>query len=152
MGELQLICKGKQELPFVREQINQFIKQAMPDDYILLEIAVNEAINNAMRYGNKRIPHSVNIRLNSTGKRLMVRVKDEGEGFGGNEQLLKLSCAPHPTHEQLYKESGRGLYIMKAVTDYIKYNQKGNEVMLVKYIGTCQKQVSTSCRPLVAKR
>ncbi|WCN38363.1 ATP-binding protein [Aneurinibacillus uraniidurans] len=150
MRELQLVCIRKQELPFIREQIRIFIQETVTDDNILLEIAVNEAINNAMRYGNRGEHRAVTIRLHSTGKRLMVRVRDEGEGFEGNERLQRLSYAHYSTSEELYKESGRGLYIMKKVTDYIKYNQKGNEVMLVKYTDSCRKSVSVRNDALVA--
>ncbi|BAU26798.1 anti-sigma regulatory factor (Ser/Thr protein kinase) [Aneurinibacillus soli] len=150
MRELQLVCIKKQELPFIREQISTFIRETVPDDSVLLEIAVNEAINNAMRYGNRGEPRSVTIRLHSTGKRLVVRVRDDGEGFKGNERLQKLSYAYYSTHEELYKESGRGLYIMKTVTDYIKYNEKGNEVMLVKYTDSCRKSSSVIDCSLVA--
>lgn len=150
MRELQLVCIRKQELPLIREQIRTFIQETVMDDNTLLEIAINEAINNAIRYGNKGEHWSVTIRLHTTGKRLVVRVRDEGEGFEGNERLQRLSYMQYATPEELYKESGRGLYIMKKVTDYIKYNQKGNEVMLVKYTDSCRKPVSVSNGSLVA--
>jgi anti-sigma regulatory factor (Ser/Thr protein kinase) len=55
-----------------------------------------------------------------------VVVRDEGPGFD-------LSCIPDPTDLSLLERPhGRGILLMRTFVDEVEFNEKGNEVTLVK--------------------
>jgi serine/threonine-protein kinase RsbW len=57
---------------------------------------------------------------------LTIKIKDEGKGFDP-------SIVPDPTDsENLLKDSGRGIYLMKVYMDGLTYNQtpEGTEIIL----------------------
>lgn len=67
---------------------------------------------------------TVNARLTPAEAQFVIR--DEGPGFN-------VASVPDPTlSENLEKPSGRGLLLMRAFLDEVRYNAKGNEVTLVK--------------------
>ena len=80
--------------------------------FINFQIAVSEALINAIVHGNKESAEKrVLVDIYENEESLEVVVKDEGEGFNQNK-------LPDPTEtENLNKESGRGVYIMKMLTD-----------------------------------
>jgi len=94
-------------------------------------IAASEAIANAVIHGNHNDPEkyvSVDVRIN--GKKLTVKVSDEGVGFSP-------TTIPNPLNgENRMKTSGRGVYLMKATMDEVNFNQsrKGLEVELIKFL------------------
>ena len=60
-------------------------------------------------------------------KNIIIKVRDEGDGFDP-------SSIPDPTEPQnLLKDSGRGVYLMKVYMDDLKYNAtpNGMETVLV---------------------
>jgi len=94
-----------------------------------LAIAVTEAVNNAILHGNKQDKDkTVTIKFQLEGKKLVVRIKDQGPGFNPGEVSDPL--AP----ENLLKESGRGIFILSSLMDEVKYefDDKGTEIILVK--------------------
>ncbi|MCJ7813625.1 ATP-binding protein [bacterium] len=82
-----------------------------------LSIAVTEAVGNAIVHGNKKNIHkNVNIIFKLTKNQVSVSVKDEGEGF--NPEKLD-----NPLKDQnIMKESGRGIFILKALTDDVTFS------------------------------
>jgi CheY-like chemotaxis protein len=93
-----------------------------------LKLALVEAITNAMEHG-----HHWNAQLNLTLEaemspdRLLVSVEDQGPGF-------RLDTLPDPTSEShLLSERGRGVFLMRAIMDEVRFNRTGNKVTLVKY-------------------
>lgn len=91
-------------------------------------LAVTEATTNAMIHGNKKIAEKkVTINAELTESTLTVTVKDEGMGFDPAK-------IPDPTEpENLLKDSGRGLYLMRYHASELKYNitPQGTETILV---------------------
>lgn len=90
-------------------------------------IAVTEAVNNAMHHGNKN-DETKSIYLSCeqlpTGS-LAFHVKDEGNGFD-------YDGLPDPTlPENLEKENGRGVFLMKHLADEITFSEKGKMVELI---------------------
>lgn len=92
-----------------------------------LLLAVTEATTNAIKHGNKNdINKNVNIDVNVLDDQLIISVKDEGSGFKPEE-------VPDPTHpDNLLKDSGRGLYLMKIYMDEVSFNvsPQGTETIL----------------------
>ena len=93
-----------------------------------LILSINEATTNAMLHGNKgQIEKKVKIAISVNNSKIKAVIKDEGKGFDPTK-------VPNPTRpENLFKESGRGLYIMKTCTDIMNYNftSEGTELILI---------------------
>ncbi len=98
------------------------------EKFINFQIASSEAIVNAIVHGNKQNPEKkVFVEIITDENKLELRIKDEGEGF----DMAKL---PDPTDESnLYKESGRGIFIIKSLLDefYIDSSSEGTSMVLV---------------------
>ncbi|MCI0485474.1 MAG: ATP-binding protein [Blastocatellia bacterium] len=90
-------------------------------------IALDEAIVNAIKHGNKCNPRkAVHIvaELSSDGARFTIT--DEGPGFAANE-------VPDPTEpSRLLKPSGRGLLLINHIMDEVCYNKCGNQIQMFK--------------------
>ena len=87
-------------------------------------VAVTEAINNSIYHGNKE-DQSKKIYLDFEMKneyRLLVRVKDEGEGFDPD------SLADPTAPENLENIGGRGVFLMQHLADEIKFTDEGRVV------------------------
>ncbi|MEO6693736.1 MAG: ATP-binding protein [Ignavibacteria bacterium] len=96
--------------------------------FINLQIACSEALINAIVHGNKEDENKkVYTEIEYDTENLTVRIKDEGGGF----DIKKL---PDPTSdENILKESGRGIYIMKSLVDEFECHSAagGTEFTLV---------------------
>ena len=114
----------------VEEFINYFSKDLGLDDDKLsaLLLAVTEATTNAIIHGNKSDKNKlVKILAKVIDGKLNVIVKDEGVGF-------QPESVPDPTDpENLLKDSGRGLYLMRVYMDDLRYNitPEGTETILI---------------------
>jgi len=108
------------------EQANRNFNLAM-ERIINLQIACSEALINAIVHGNKEDENKkVYTEIAYDATILTVRIKDEGNGF----DIHKL---PDPTsNENILKESGRGVYIIKSLVDEFICNSsdKGTEFIL----------------------
>ncbi len=96
-----------------------------------ISIAVTEAVNNAIKHGNKEdSTKSIKIVFEVETDRIKIRIKDEGKGF----QLEKVKDPRK--NENLLKDDGRGILIMKALMDEVKVlsGSDGNVLQLVKNI------------------
>ncbi|MBP7937402.1 MAG: ATP-binding protein [Phycisphaerae bacterium] len=92
-----------------------------------IRLALEEAIVNAHKHGHrgdttKRITISYDI----DSQRAVVRVRDEGPGFDP-------AAVPDPTNpDRIALPCGRGIMLMRAYLDAVTFNDRGNEVQLVK--------------------
>lgn len=113
----------------VEEFINYFAKDLGLDDEKLngLLLSITEATTNAIVHGNKGDrKKNVFIDVDATDSTLTIVVRDEGIGFDP-------SVVPDPTHpDNLLKDSGRGLYLMRVYMDELHYNltPTGTETIL----------------------
>ena len=85
-----------------------------------ISTALIEACSNAIEHGNKfGKDKRVKVVMGFNGASMTARVYDEGDGFDYDELLNR--AAPDPMSER-----GRGLVIMRAFTDDLKfsYNKK----------------------------
>ncbi|MCL2328403.1 MAG: ATP-binding protein [Bacteroidetes bacterium] len=95
------------------------------DMYANIVVALIEAVKNAIIHGNKSNENSsIIIDYTVTPTYLEFQVSDSGEGF-------KQEKVPNPTApENIEKEGGRGVYLMKKLASQCEYNEKGNAVRL----------------------
>ena len=95
--------------------------------YYNLIITVTEAVNNAIIHGNKLdINKHVLVKVDCNNKILKVSVKDQGNGFDLNRVNNPL------LPENLLKESGRGIFIIRRIADNVEFNFsiEGTELVL----------------------
>lgn len=88
-------------------------------------IAVTEAVNNAIQHGNElQRDLFVNVAVGDKKEEFCFNIEDEGKGFN-------FSDLPDPTApENILKESGRGIFLMKNLADEVVYNDVGNSVII----------------------
>ena len=114
----------------LRDFINNFIRSALNDNSTTMVVAFNEAINNDLE-NNNLSSNEVCIKLNILkGRRLIIRIKHSGNTFNGNDYLKKV----HSYDLNYDAENGRGIFIMKNLTDYMTYNKNGTELLLMKKV------------------
>jgi len=81
-----------------------------------LAIAVTEAVGNAIIHGNGSDPEKrVRITFSVAAGFLTIEVSDEGRGF--DPAVLSDPLLP----ENLMKESGRGIFILKSLMDRVDF-------------------------------
>jgi len=101
-----------------------------------VDVAVREAIANAIKHGNAQDPEKqVHIDLFLENGNLVVRVGDEGTGFDPTQ--IHDPLAP----ENLLRPNGRGIFYMKSFMDEIHYGARpggGTVVTLRKRITRAQ--------------
>lgn len=100
-------------------------KTISQDCYGNMLIALTEAVNNAIVHGNKNdISKKVHLELETTDDEILFTISDEGKGFDYNK-------VPDPTlPENIYKTSGRGVFLMKNLADNIVFDENGTSIKL----------------------
>jgi serine/threonine-protein kinase RsbW len=113
----------------VEEFVNYFCVELKIDQEKLpgLLLSVTEATTNAIIHGNKCAKDKV-VKIDAWEEDgiLYIKIKDQGKGFDPAK-------VPDPTiPENLLKDSGRGLYLMRIYMKELKYNitPEGTETIL----------------------
>jgi serine/threonine-protein kinase RsbW len=84
-----------------------------------VDVAVREAIANAIKHGNLQNPEKkVHVDLSLEGDELVIQVGDEGPGF--DPAQIHDPLAP----ENLLRPNGRGIFYMKSFMDEIHYGTR----------------------------
>lgn len=93
-----------------------------------VRLAVHEALMNAIVHGNRRDPNKyvrLSVRIEE-GRQLTITVEDSGCGF----DPAKL---PDPTTgENIYRECGRGVYLIQRLMDEVEYSFKDGTVLTMR--------------------
>ncbi len=95
------------------------------DSYGNILIAVTEAVNNAIQHGNEfDTKLFVDVAVGDQPTEFCFNVKDQGKGFD-------FSNLPDPTApENIMKENGRGIFLMKSLSDNVEFEDFGSSVSL----------------------
>lgn len=90
-----------------------------------VRLALEEALTNAVRHGNKEDPRRrVTLQCEIGEREALIDVEDEGEGFDPN-------AVPDPTAaENLDIPSGRGLMLMRSFMAEVTVHPPGNRVTM----------------------
>ena len=101
------------------------------DIYGNIMIAVTEAVNNAIKHGNSgNSTKSVSLSLHLNENLLRFTISDEGGGFD-------YESLPDPTApENLEKPGGRGIFLMKHLSDEVEFKEGGKVVELSFYMNS----------------
>jgi serine/threonine-protein kinase RsbW len=115
--------------PFV-DQLMRFIARYrdVEESKFEIELALREALVNAIIHGNQEdIRKRVNVTCRcTTDAEVSITVEDEGQGF--EDTTVADPTAP----ENLQSSHGRGIYLMKAFMDEVRFEQGGAMVVLPK--------------------
>ena len=122
----------KNNLKAARSVTEQVLEKARTrgyrdDDLFAIKLAMEEALINAVKHGNGNDPaRSVCVEFDVDPCRTEIRITDEGDGF-------RPTALPDPTAEEnIRKPNGRGVMLIRAYMDSIKFNDKGNSIYMVK--------------------
>ncbi len=130
---MQVSSKWHCELPATLDAIEQFCSNfqswravactgldSFAADLLLREVLINSVLHGSAGDPRKRISCS----LRAKPDRLIIAVRDEGEGFDWRAAWHRRSD-PADTH-------GRGIQILRQYASLVRFNRKGNSVTLVK--------------------
>ncbi len=131
----------------VADRIQEFVMHLdadLPEDVReSIAQAFRELLSNAIEWGGRLDPtQSVRISCLRTKRLRMYRIADPGDGFDIDQ--LSHAAVSNPADDPLeharireekgLRPGGLGLLMSKALVDEVIYNQKRNEVVLVKYL------------------
>ncbi|MEC8553872.1 MAG: ATP-binding protein [Planctomycetota bacterium] len=136
MGENQWTWKLAKTIPSSTDVGHEVIEQLLTalteaawegSDLFHVQMAAEEAMVNAVTHGNKKsVDKSVEIEFRVSPECVELRFRDEGEGFSPDE-------IPDPTDdEHLADVHGRGVFLIRRMMTEVTYNDRGNEVTMVK--------------------
>jgi serine/threonine-protein kinase RsbW len=93
------------------------------DVYGNILIAVTEGVNNAIIHGNKLDASlTVHVGVHNNEEWVCFSITDHGTGFDPE-------AIPDPTApENLLKENGRGIFLMKNLADEVSFEENGTVV------------------------
>lgn len=93
------------------------------DYYGNVLIAVTEAVNNAIQHGNKENDRlKVIVKVGENSHDFCFAIKDFGQGF--DPTSLVDPTAP----ENIEKEDGRGIFLMKSLAEAVEFSENGTLV------------------------
>jgi len=123
--EILMIQSDQSELKKVEYFLDDiFTKNNLSKKYFnKLYLCVSEAVINAIKHGNRNdLNKKVIVKIDCSLHEIEVLIEDEGDGFDRNK-------LQNPTDkENIRKESGRGIFIIKKLTECINFNEKGNSI------------------------
>ena len=99
------------------------------DMYGNIMISVTECISNAIIHGNQsNAAKMVHLELQMQPGLLICSIEDEGSGFD-------FSNLPDPTEpENIEKLGGRGIFLMRNLSDDVKFEENGKKTILSFYL------------------
>lgn len=129
------------------ERVLRFVEEMIDlpeDEKHAVGSALRELLMNAIEYGGKFDPQQyVELSYLRTKRSVACKVKDPGEGFSFDE--VHHAAVANPSYDPLrhvnYREAERlrpggfGILLSRNMADELIYNEKGNEVLLIKYVG-----------------
>jgi serine/threonine-protein kinase RsbW len=92
-------------------------------DVFAVELALEEALTNAVKHGNNSEPSkSVRFDCKLHENKIYARIEDEGSGFD------PYSLADPREQENQMIESGRGVLLIKHFVTKVEWNDRGNVI------------------------
>jgi anti-sigma regulatory factor (Ser/Thr protein kinase) len=112
---------------YVRQLFDQFGLDV--ELYPNILISLTEAVNNAVQHGNcYDVTKHVRVCTEKYGRYVHCEISDEGRGFDPN-------VLPDPTApENVEKPGGRGVFLMRQLSDSISFKDNGRTVELKFYL------------------
>jgi len=113
------------QLYLVEEFVKHIFLEYALDNRLFIKvlICVNEATVNSISHGNQYDTNKkITISYEYREQTLFFRIKDQGDGFDFDH-------IPDPTtKENIMKETGRGIYLLKHLAREITFKEKGRVI------------------------
>ena len=128
MRNVVQIASIQENLREIEKLIDEFneIEELDESLYGKVMLATIEAANNAIVHGNKLDPEKkVKVEIIKRRERIEVYVEDQGNGF----DYMRI---PDPTApENIENIHGRGVFLMKQLSDEVNFYKNGNKVQIL---------------------
>ena len=117
--------------PFVDKLMPLIVKcHCIPGNERDVEVALREALANAIIHGNHKDPRKhIHVSCRCELDEVSISVRDEGNGFDLNE------IADPTSPENIKSDHGRGIFMMKALMDEVRFEGAGTVVQMRKSAG-----------------
>ena len=129
--ELNLVIRASpKSIPTVSEGVRQLLQgKGWSDEELMpVELALDEALANAIRHGCKGDPTKhvqCVVSVDAKGE-IVIVVRDPGPGFD-------VAAVPNPLEGQnVLKSSGRGVFLINQLMDRVEFGDGGREVWMQK--------------------
>jgi serine/threonine-protein kinase RsbW len=126
METLEFASKGE-NITIIERLVDDLCERhhIQEEHYGNILIALTEAVNNAIYHGNKQDPDKkVIVKYQADEDEFQFIVEDEGPGFD-------FENVPDPTSpENIEKPNGRGVFLMRHLSDEIGFDDDGRIVQL----------------------
>jgi serine/threonine-protein kinase RsbW len=115
------ISELKKVEKFIQDIIHEY--NLNPKYFNKIYLCVSEAVINSIKHGNKNNKQKkVSIGVDCKNQVLELKIEDEGKGF-------EIGKVEDPTLQNNIKnESGRGIFIIKNMSNKLEFNKKGNRI------------------------
>jgi serine/threonine-protein kinase RsbW len=126
METLEFASKGE-NITIIERLVDDLCERhhIQEEHYGNILIALTEAVNNAIYHGNKQDPDKkVIVKYHADEDEFQFIIEDEGPGFD-------FENVPDPTSpENIEKPNGRGVFLMRHLSDEIGFDDDGRIVQL----------------------
>ncbi len=126
METLEFASKGE-NITIIERLVDDLCERhhIQEEHYGNILIALTEAVNNAIYHGNKQDPDKkVIVKYHADEDEFRFIIEDEGPGFD-------FENVPDPTSpENIEKPNGRGVFLMRHLSDEIGFDDDGRIVQL----------------------
>ena len=121
------------DIQYITDIVDEVVRRCAAADFprrhlaLNVPVALTEALSNAILRGNRESrDRSVHVRAHVDASVLVLEVRDGGDGFDLE------ACTDDPTTEEnLWREDGRGLFLMRRLMDDVeRFSDGGNVVRL----------------------
>lgn len=119
-SNIDSLAKVEQLIESLKEEHN------IPEEiYGNILVATSEGMNNAIKHGNNfDADKNVDLLFELSDNQYVFTISDHGAGFDFNN-------IPDPTHpDNIEKVDGRGIFIMKSLSDDVEFEKEGSKVIL----------------------
>ncbi|TGB05374.1 ATP-binding protein [Halobacillus salinus] len=121
------------EIKEMRKDYFPHLLKEFGSDQLLVEASISEAVVNAWKHGNDQLEDKkVRVQISFLKTRMIVRVLDEGDGFDWRQYSRPYDVKHWFPDMDHLEEKGRGIILLLRVMDHLRYNEKGNECLLMK--------------------
>lgn len=107
----------------VVQNLRDYLKSHFVEDDRVPVLVLRELLSNAIKHGNRNVPERIVVAsIERVGHmRFKIVVEDEGAGF--DYRNMELDMPENPTRLR-----NRGLSLVNAFSDQIRFNEKGNRI------------------------
>ncbi|EHM10799.1 hypothetical protein TheveDRAFT_1681 [Thermanaerovibrio velox DSM 12556] len=115
------VFKSHRDLISAREDILKTLRELNPARALRIYVAINEALNNAFFHGKAPVTLKIEKDTKESGKgeRLVISVSCGGSGF-----------TPPKGLPEDHVPNGRGLYLMRAMANSVRFEDRGRRVVM----------------------